>query len=85
MNAYKCNTRDGGHVTASAQRLCCATSVGELFPLIVGEGKDSMVTAVPLLDVYKAWSSSLIEFAWQWPLSACLLARYNLKLEHFQR
>ena len=28
-----------------------------------------MVTAVPLLDVlYEAWSSSLIEFAWQWLL-----------------
>ena len=80
VNAYKCNnTRDRGHVTACAQRRCCAASVGELCPLIVGERKDSMVTAVPLLDVlYEAWSSSLIEFAWQWLLSACLLARYNL-------
>ena len=44
------------------------------------------MTVVPLLDVlYEAWSSSLIEFAWQWLLSACLLARYNPKLEHFQR
>ena len=43
VNAYKCNnTRDRGHVTACAQRRCCAASVGELYPLIVGERKDSV-------------------------------------------
>ena len=46
----KANTHGRGHVTARA--LCHSDSTeGELCPVIVGEGKDSMVTVVPLLDV----------------------------------